>query len=405
MARRAASFAAALVFVAGMTSPAAAAPSSGPSLGEGITVLAGIGEQGPAKDGAPAAESPLNNVTGIAVAPDGTVYLADSGSRRVRAVGADGILRTVAGTGQDGTNAPAPNGKVKGTDVAFGDPGELAVGPDGTLFIGDAGTIRVYALAPDGTLSVRADQSTGRGVLPAPMGAPTGLAVGPDGTLYVADRTNYLVFALAPDGSVRIAAGGVGGGVAGSSGPATETQIGPVTGITVDAAGDLWISSASSLMRVHSGTLAPVREPVDGTWELVVTAEQQNDKPLASFTTVSAGRDGVYILDYGAKAIRRLTPDHRVRAVGPLPDTDRSILWAAAASAPNGPVYLSDNRNSRVLAARVAPVAAEPAPDRTEWWPYAAGAMLLVAVVTAGWWIRRRRAPSYQAGVGGIDHG
>ncbi|MFF0376150.1 hypothetical protein [Actinoplanes missouriensis] len=352
-------------------------------------MVAGSGDRGAAKDDVAASQTPMNNPTGIAVGPDGTVYVSDSGNHVVRAISTNGTIRTVAGTGRDGAGAPEPAVGAKATDVPPAFPNDLAVGQDGTVFIADGRTVRVYALAPDGTISVRADASTGNGVLPSPMGAPSGLAVAPDGTLYIADRANYQIIALGPDGSVRLAAGGMGGSVTDSSGLATETPVGPVTGIAADTSGDLWISSASALLRLSGTTLTKVTEPV------------------GSVATVSAGRDGVYLVDQQERAVRRLTRDNRVSTVATFAPTQQPILWAAAAAAPDGPIYLVDNAANRVLAAGIGSAASDGTAQGNNrvWWPYAVGAVALLAVLLIGAWVVRRRRPeSHWRTETGADH-
>ncbi len=378
------------VIIGVLASPSKAALSPAASAETGIAVVAGSGERGVARDDVPASQTPMDNPTGVAVGPDGTVYVSDSGNHVVRSITRDGTVRTVAGTGRDGARAPEPKAGMKATDMPLAFPNDIAVGRDGTVFIADGGTIRVYALAPDGIISVRADESTGDGKLSSPMGAPSGLAVAPDGTLYIADRTNFQIIAVSPDGSVRVAAGGVGSAVTTAEGPATETPIGPVTGITVDAEGSLWISSAGNLLRVTGESL----EPVAGDIGIV--------------TTVSAGDDGIYLVDQPRRVIRRLTPDQRVDVVTTFADTQQPILWVAAAAAPQGPVYVVDNAANQVLAVHVDPIAndaPEPAPIRT--WPYLASGMavLILAILAMVWRVRRRQSPAHRETRDGVSHG
>ncbi len=63
-----------------------------------VTTFAGNGQAGPAGDGGPAVSAQLANPNGVAVSSAGTVYIADSGNNRVRAVSSDGVIRAVAGT-------------------------------------------------------------------------------------------------------------------------------------------------------------------------------------------------------------------------------------------------------------------------------------------------------------------
>ena len=71
------------------------------SLAGVTSVVAGTGEQGFAGDGGPAAAALLNGPAAVAVGADGTVYIADAGNERVRAV-VGGQIQTVAGTGAKG---------------------------------------------------------------------------------------------------------------------------------------------------------------------------------------------------------------------------------------------------------------------------------------------------------------
>ena len=89
--------------------------------------------------------------------PDGSVYIADAGNQRVRRVGPDGVIRTIAGKGKAdsdrdiGDNGPATQAVLRLTDRP--EPGVcrlvgLAVGPDGDVFVADVGHGSVRRIAP-----------------------------------------------------------------------------------------------------------------------------------------------------------------------------------------------------------------------------------------------------------------
>ena len=67
-----------------------------------ITTFAGSGERGPLADNVPAIESPVLGPAGVAVDLQGNVYIAESGRHRVRKVDSSGIISTLAGTGESG---------------------------------------------------------------------------------------------------------------------------------------------------------------------------------------------------------------------------------------------------------------------------------------------------------------
>jgi len=67
-----------------------------------ITTIIGDGTRGFGGDGGPALEAQLDQPNGLAVAEDGTIYVADRGNFRIRRVGPDGVIDTVAGSGVQG---------------------------------------------------------------------------------------------------------------------------------------------------------------------------------------------------------------------------------------------------------------------------------------------------------------
>lgn len=369
---------AAFLLVAGTPAAAIAAPGD-PAL----TPVAGSGSAGSAGDGGPATQATLNAPFGAAVAPDGTLYVADAGNHKVRAVAPDGTIRTVAGSGE----APARAGDVpagaKATEVALITPADLAVGADGTLYIADTTAVRVYALAKDGTIKIQVSAAS----LSPPMGAPTGLAVGADGTLYVADQQNNRVLAVAQDGTARVAAGNGILTVSAAGGPATEIPVGAPNALAMDGAGDLWISGGLLLRRLRAAAIVTVTQPAAGKWATADGAQwPPADAPFNNVETVGAGADGPYVFDRQRKAVLRLGPGGAVTTVALLTGADfpdLGTIQLAAGTAPQGPVYIVDTARHRVLAAR-APAAAEPEPESSgtaTWLWLAGGAVLLIVVL------------------------
>ena len=91
-----------------------------------IRTIAGDGTEGFAGDGGPAARARLSLPSGLAFGRGGVLYIADAGNARIRAVAPDGTITTIAG----------PEGLIRPTAVA--------VHPDGTLLVGDAGAHRIF---------------------------------------------------------------------------------------------------------------------------------------------------------------------------------------------------------------------------------------------------------------------
>src|ERR1700722_19245980 len=103
------------------------------TLGGQLVVIAGNGVQGFAGDGGPAASAQLNGPQGVAVGADGTVYIADTGNQRVRAVTV-GTISTLAGNGVRGF---AGDGGAA-TAAEFSVPTAIAVDAGGCLLVCDS---------------------------------------------------------------------------------------------------------------------------------------------------------------------------------------------------------------------------------------------------------------------------
>jgi RHS repeat-associated protein len=150
-------------------------------------------------DGGPASQACLNGPWGLAIDREGNVYVSDSFNHRVRRIGRDGLISTVAGTGEDGSSSPLVGDGSPARTALLSVPKGLAFDALGNLYIADHLT-RIRRVSPDGTMTRYAGSPevvgyNGEG-LPsqrALMDTPVGIAVGPDGNLYVSDEWNYRI--------------------------------------------------------------------------------------------------------------------------------------------------------------------------------------------------------------------
>ena len=72
-----------------------------------MRTIVGNGTQGFSGDGGPALSAQLNLPSDLVAAPDGTIYFLDHYNYRIRKVGPDGIISTIAGTGLEGNTGDA----------------------------------------------------------------------------------------------------------------------------------------------------------------------------------------------------------------------------------------------------------------------------------------------------------
>jgi sugar lactone lactonase YvrE len=226
---------------------------------------------------------------GIAVAGDGTIYLSDGESGRIWRIGANGAAKIVA------ENLDTPSG--------------VALAADGTLVVADTGshTIkrvdlqsgRVSVIA--GTLN-RPGFADGEGEA-ALFNGPVGVAVGADGTIFVADSYNDRIRAIDSEGRVRTVAGGDEPGFADAA-RGTDARFDTPCGIAVDTDGTLIVADTGNhcLRRISpDGAVTTLAgNGVRGTFD---------ESPLsASFnepTSVAVDKNGtIYVADAGSGQVR-----------------------------------------------------------------------------------------------------
>jgi sugar lactone lactonase YvrE len=168
--------------------------------------------QGFAGDGGPASEALMYQRYGQAAEPegrmemgeDGTLYFADTGNNRIRAVGTDGVIRTIAGSGPDhfdttfkggygGDGGPAIEAVLK-------NPIDVAVGKKGAIYIADTQNSCVRKVDGDGIITTLAGKCEKRGFAgdggqakAALLDRPYGVALDKHGNLYIADTHNQRI--------------------------------------------------------------------------------------------------------------------------------------------------------------------------------------------------------------------
>lgn len=300
-----------------------------------VTTVAGSGIAGFAGDGGPATRAQLMEPSDIAVAEDGSLYIADSGNNRVRRVDIHGIITTVAGTGQAGYDGPVGDDGlsfsgdgVPATKAMLRTPANLALDGRGNLYISDEGNQRIRRVSTDGVITTVAGSGVtdgGDGDGPATRAFfryPGGLTFGPDGSLYIVDGGNHRIRRVTPAGLISTVVGTGESGDSGDGGPATEARIrASGTAIVVDSTGVLYFSDQSRIRRVDTSG--------------VIT------------TIVGTGESG-------------LAGDE-----GPAVNAQISLVFALALDESQGILYLFDSSADRMRAVRVAqpPCTGAPCPS------------------------------------------
>ena len=332
-----------------------------------IRTVLGKAPSSPWDGDTPATRVTLGLVRGGDAGADGSVYAADARDGRVYRVKPGGGLQVVAGGagGGDGIGDGGP--ALQATLLT---PADVAAAPDGSLYIADTGNGRVRRVDPGGTISTFAgggDADTlgdGGMATAASLKRPRGLALAADGTLYVAEAGRDRVRRIAPDGRISTAAGG--GAALGDGGPAAEAALADPADVAVDADGALYIAD-SGHHRVRKVTAAGVIDTVAGNGEPGSSGDggSATAAEIGQPYGVDVGRDGtLYIADRLHHQVRRVDGAGTIGAFagtghgggagdGSAPQRGDLSFPEDVTVAPDGSVLIADSGNGRVRRAAV----------------------------------------------------
>jgi len=193
-----------------------------------LLVVAGNGKAGFSGDGGRALHAELDLPRGMVMAPNGTLYFADTGNNRIRAIAPDGIISTIAGNGKYGwvrNGAPARAATLLS-------PSSVAIGPDQRLYIANAGENQVLRLETNRTLTQIAGNrhyagvyGVGHRAVEASPDGPSGLAFDRARNLFIAGFNTKTLLMITPGGKMILPMGvdgfyprGAGGLVTGPDG-------------------------------------------------------------------------------------------------------------------------------------------------------------------------------------------
>ncbi|WBQ04084.1 SMP-30/gluconolactonase/LRE family protein [Kribbella sp. CA-293567] len=223
---------------------------------------------------------PAGNTNGHTMDEQGRLVSCEHGNRRVTRTEHDGSIRVLA-DGYNGGRLNSPNDVVVGADGAvwFTDPA-YGIDSDYEGYQGEieVGGCHVYRIAPDGTLTVVADD----------FNRPNGLAFSNDGNLlYVTDTEEATIRVFTVDGD-KLSGGEL----------FAECGNGAFDGIRLDSEGRVWGAAADGVHVYHpDGTLLGKLLVPETVSNLCFGGAKRNRLFLTAttslyslFTTVNGGR-------------------------------------------------------------------------------------------------------------------
>jgi hypothetical protein len=357
---------------------------------ETIATVAGTGVAAFADDGGPATAAGLALPSDVAPLADGGYLIADTANHRIRRVGPDGTIATVAGAGPGAPAAGAYAGDgvpATSADVRLNQPRGVAVRAGGGFLIADTGNHVIRHVGPNGAITTVAGQP---GVAGAGTGAtnpralllnaPQGVAGLPDGGFLIADTGNHRIVRVDGSGAVTVVAGtGTDDGPLGDGGPATRAILRlPARVVTLAGGGFLIADTGQNRVRRvdTDGRITTVagssNEPgFAGDGGPATSAQLNAPEGIA----VRAG-GAIAIADTGNQRIREVAADGTIRTIagtgvagfsgdGGAPAAAQLALPRAVATGA-GLLLVADTGNQRVraISTETAPEPPEPQGDQ-----------------------------------------
>ncbi len=325
----------------------------GPTPFGQVTAVAGGNPSGTDGDGIPAVNATLSaNTGGIAVDSAGDVYFVDG--NRVREVTTDGVIHTVAGTtgagGYNGDNQPAISAQLNS-------PWGLAVDAANNLYIADQYNSRVRKVSGGNITTIAGSGTLGIAVngpaTASPLGTPSGLTVDGAGNVYITDIALFWAIEISANGTLTQLAGD-GSGVSDfgySDGPATMSYLYYPAGVAVDGSGNLWIAEqyGDRVREVSAGNLKTVVGRLhyagDGGPASSALLNEPQDTAIDS-------KGNVYIADYANYRVRQVAVNGTIATIAGdgIPNTPDDGVPAASAPLPDMSAIATDVNGNVYLA-------------------------------------------------------
>jgi len=273
----------------------------------------------------------LLNPRNMEVAPDGTLYVLDTGSHRVLHLSTEGDI--LHSWGEFGTTESG--GGAGGT---FNEPWGIAIGSDGNIFIADTWNHRIQKFTPDGAFLTSWGRF-GQRETPDAFWGPRDVAVDDHGHVYVSDTGNKRIVVFDIDGQFLTEFGDIGLG---------DGDFDEPSGLALDVEGNLYVADTwNQRIQVFSPDANGIAQDFLIKWDLEGWYGQSLDnKPY-----LTIGSDGnVYVSDPELSRILVFSPIGEVISTwGTNGVSLTNLNYAAGLSADSeGGIWVSDTKNNRI---------------------------------------------------------
>lgn len=248
-----------------------------------IRTVAGTGSAGYSGDGGAATAARLRSPTGIALVVGGGFLIADTGNHVVRRVHPDGSISTVAGTGSRGFSGDGGSA----TAARMSLPWAVTPVSGGGFLVADSGNQRVRRVGADGTITTVAGNGDrgyggdGGPATSASLSDPHGIDALAGGAFLIADTGNHRLRRVAPDGTISTFAGTGAAGFSGDGGAAASARLTAPESVSVTPSGGVLVADTGNSRIRFVGVATP---PVNVSRPILT-----GSSTLRGTLTVSAG--------------------------------------------------------------------------------------------------------------------
>ena len=213
-----------------------------------ITTIAGTGQPGYSGDSGNAVEAKLNAPMDLCMDLRGDFYIADWGNHRIRRISREGIITTIAGTGEpgfSGDGGPAIKARLK-------KPYGIAIDRIGNIYVADSGNHRVRKVSTNGIINTIAGTgiagfSGDDGIASqAQLDSPQAVFVSPSNEIFINDEHNHRIRKILPSAIIQTVVGNGRPGFSGDGGLATNASINDPEHLWVDASSNIFFTDGDN---------------------------------------------------------------------------------------------------------------------------------------------------------------
>jgi serine/threonine protein kinase, bacterial len=281
----------------------------------------------------------LNEPEGIVIAPSGMIYIVDTGNNKIKKITPEGVVTTLAGTGDNDDAVGA------GNVAKFSNPHGITIDVDGNLYVTDTGNYKIKKITPAGLVTNYA----GGAFNDFQLGY--GITIDAMKNLYVCDRSGNKIKKVATNGTITTYAGTGVDGFADGSG--ITAQFSSPEGIVIDGSGNLYVTDAKRISKIATDKVVttikqgiPDNQTLDGDSEFFLPGEMVINSTGTIF----------FISGVGSK-IKKMTPNGEISTIiGNQSNGDedgnsndaRFFYPEGIAIDPSGIIYICDTNNNKV---------------------------------------------------------